>query len=448
VNAARFTIQIKRFLRAGATMKRLLAFVLTGMILVIAAQADMYARGGGGGGGRGGGGGGGGRGGGGGGFSPSAGGSRPVSPSTSARRSGGGGQKAAAKQSGGSQAGARPGAAQSAARPAGGAAGQGATAAGQRAGAGAAAANRTAGSHPTSGQLNNFLDVPAGAAAGKVAGAAKGGGAAADFLQGGGAVAAGAVAGTAVGTAAAGRTRTDAGRTGTPRENLAQNRPDRIENRGERQGDRNQRRDEIRSQYEKNNPGNFWEENPGWAAWTITRPFAWATWGSIGSWCGYSGAPTSYGYGEDVYYSGDQVYQGDQPVATAEEYADQAATIADSTPSSTPGTNDWLPLGVFAITQDAQASGAEPTIYMQLAISKQGVISGTLKNTLSGKVETLEGMADEKSQRVAWSIAGQERPIMETGLSNLTQDASPALIHFADGQTQQWLMVRIPEPKT
>ena len=34
---------------------------------------------------------------------------------------------------------------------------------------------------------------------------------------------------------------------------------------------------------------------------------------------------------------------------------------------------------------------------------------------------------------------------METGLSNLTQDTAPALIHFADGQTQQWLMVRMPE---
>jgi hypothetical protein len=85
---------------------------------------------------------------------------------------------------------------------------------------------------------------------------------------------------------------------------------------------------------------------------------------------------------------------------------------------------------------------------MQLAISKQGVISGTLKNTGTSKVQSLEGMADKKSQRVAWGVAGQQRPIMETGLSNLTQDTAPALIHFADGQTQQWLMVRIPEPKT
>jgi hypothetical protein len=167
----------------------------------------------------------------------------------------------------------------------------------------------------------------------------------------------------------------------------------------------------------------------------------------VGSWCGYSEEPVSYNYGEDVYYSGDQVYSGDQPIATTEEYTEQAAAIAGSAPAETPASSDWLPLGVFALTQDGQASGAAPSLYMQLAISKQGVISGTLKNTLTGKVQPLEGMADKTSQRVAWTVVGQERPIMETGLENLTEDSSPALIHFADGQTQQWLMVRIPEPK-
>ncbi len=319
-----------------------------------------------------------------------------------------------------------------------------AAAAGQRPAAGGGAANAAAGKRPTSGQVNNFLDVSGGAtgAAGAAA-AARGGGAAADFLQGGTT----ALAAGAVGGAIAAGTRVDAGRPGTAGQNLTQNRPDRIENRGERQGTRDQRRDEIRNQYNDNNPGSFWEQNPGWAAFAVTRPLAWATWGALGSWCGYGGQPMSYGYGEDVYYSGDQVYSGDQPVATTEEYAEQAATLASSVPSETPGKSDWLPLGVFALTQDGQASGAQPSLYVQLAISKQGVISGTLKNTLTGKAEPIEGMADKESQRVAWGVVDQQRPIMETGLSSLTQDTSPALIHFADGQTQQWLMVRIPEPK-
>lgn len=235
------------------------------------------------------------------------------------------------------------------------------------------------------------------------------------------------------------------GRPGTPGDNLAQNRPGRIENRDQRQGDRNQRRDEIRDQYHEHNPGDFWHENPLFATWAVTRPFAWASWGSVGSWCGYSEAAMPYSYGENVYYADDQVYYGDQPVATAEEYTQQAAALAATDPAAAPAQGDWMPLGVFALTQDGQASGAPPSLYMQLAISKQGVIAGTLKNTTSGKTDTLDGMADTKSQRVAWTVAGQQRPIVETGLANLTQDTAPALIHFADGQTQQWLMVRMPE---
>jgi hypothetical protein len=40
------------------------------------------------------------------------------------------------------------------------------------------------------------------------------------------------------------------------------------------------------------------------------------------------------------------------------------------------------------------------------------------------------------------------RPIVETGLSSLTQDNFPVLVHFANGETQQWLLVRLEEPKT
>ena len=238
----------------------------------------------------------------------------------------------------------------------------------------------------------------------------------------------------------------DLGRPGTGRENFAQNRPERIENRGQRQGDRNERRDEIRDQCQEHHPGDFWQQYPGWAAWAVTRPWAWASWGAVGSWCGYEES-VPYSYGENIYYSDDQVYYGDQVVATAAEYAQQAEALATAEPSAPPEKADWLPLGVFALTQDGQASGAEPSLFMQLAISKQGVISGTFKNSLTGKVQPLEGMADKKSQRVAWVVTDQQRPIMETGLANLTQDASPALIHFVDGQTQQWLMVRLPEPK-
>jgi hypothetical protein len=66
------------------------------------------------------------------------------------------------------------------------------------------------------------------------------------------------------------------------------------------------------------------------------------------------------------------------------------------------------------------------------------------RTTLTRK---LNGMVDKKTQRSAWVVQGKESPIMETGISNLTKDEAPALLHFADGQTQQWLLVRMEEPE-
>ncbi len=80
-------------------------------------------------------------------------------------------------------------------------------------------------------------------------------------------------------------------------------------------------------------------------------------------------------------------------------------------------------------------------------MNKEGVISGTLRNEATGETQTLEGMIDKKSQRAAWCVQGKSWPIVETGLSNLTKDTFPALLHFSDGQTQQWLLVRLEDPK-
>ena len=166
----------------------------------------------------------------------------------------------------------------------------------------------------------------------------------------------------------------------------------------------------------------------------------------IGSWFPWNWSePIYYSYGNNIYYEGNTVYYGDEAVASSEEYAQQARTLATS--ATEPADDvEWLPLGVFAITQDGQASGPPPTIFLQLAVDKQGILAGTVTNTETNVVQPIEGAVDQETQRSAWVVEGQDWPIMETGLANLTKDEAPALLHFADGQTQQWLLVRVEEP--
>jgi len=251
--------------------------------------------------------------------------------------------------------------------------------------------------------------------------------------------------------------RPDAGRPGSPGDNLAQNRPGRIENREQWQDWRQNNLSDIHDYWHANNgyfddwfDGNWWNNGlidapyvPNFAFW------AWAGWGGVSNWVDYGWSdPVYYNYGENVYYDDGSVYYGDQVVCTEEVYAQQAEAIATSVPETPPAAEDWMPLGVFAVTSDGQSTGVAPTMYLQLAVSKQGVINGTFQNTTTGSVQEIEGMVDKQTQRAAWTVVGKSRPLMESGVGNLTEDSTPVLVHFADGTTQQWLLVRLPEPGT
>jgi len=395
--------------------------------------------------------------------------SRPSTPSVSRPSLPSAGRPSAGIAAGGlPNAGSRPGvgAPGAGARPGVGAPGAGARPSVGAPGVGARPGMGTPGveGRPSAGDLQGFLNIgpSTGAIGGGVAarpggsnlGVAAGGGAAAAFLKGGGLGDRPMAGQLPVGGRLENRTdlagnRTDRvdARTDVRSDRMA-NRPDRIENREQWQDNRFERRDEVRDQVRDNYPRlDFWSDYPGWAAMRITRPYRWATWGAVTGWVGYGWSePVSYNYGDTVYYQGDTVYQGDEVIATAGEYTQQAETIAASAPEVAPAEADWMPLGVFALSQDGQPSGPAPSLFLQLAISKEGIIRGMLNNTATGKTQDIEGMADKASQRCAWTVAGQSRPIMETGISNLTQDTAPSLVHFADGQTQQWLMVRLEEP--
>ena len=154
--------------------------------------------------------------------------------------------------------------------------------------------------------------------------------------------------------------------------------------------------------------------------------------------------PIAYNYGNNVTYQNNQVYYGEQPVASAEQYYDQASTLAESAPATDAAAGDWMPLGVFALVQKEES---EPHFIMQLAVNKSGAIAGNYTDVIGGTNVPVQGAVDKKTQRAAWTVGKNKATVCETGIYNLTRDEAPALIHMGKDKTQQWLLVRLKQPQ-
>jgi len=238
-------------------------------------------------------------------------------------------------------------------------------------------------------------------------------------------------------------------RSGT-RQDRRDTRPNSPQDRADRRQDRGQN---VRNEFKDNHPrADFWSDHPNAAIRRANRPYRWATWAALGGWYGGSsgdGQYYDYGEGGNCYYEDDQVYYDGEPIATAEEYADQAMGYAEAganTIDEAVAANsdiEWMPLGVFALVHE---DGGEPTLYMQLQIAQDGTIGGTYANTAKDTSETIQGSVDKESQRAAWTVGDNYNTVIETGLYNLTKDEAPALIHFGTEKTQEWLLVRMDDP--
>jgi hypothetical protein len=171
----------------------------------------------------------------------------------------------------------------------------------------------------------------------------------------------------------------------------------------------------------------------------------------LGGWfvVGGGGQYYDYGSGGNCYSEDGMVYYDDEPIATEEEYSEQALGIADvgaqTIDAAIAADTDieWMSLGVFALVHESQG---EPTMTMQLQIAQDGTISGTYVNSVSGSTQTIKGSVDKETQRAAWTIGDKSQTVVETGLYNLTMDEAPALLHFGTEKTQEWLLVRLEDP--
>jgi hypothetical protein len=195
-------------------------------------------------------------------------------------------------------------------------------------------------------------------------------------------------------------------------------------------------------------PVVHWHWHTGWNRYPASWWWRGSTWSALTGWFVWSWTnPYHYGYGTTVVYRDNDIYVNNRQVATIEAYHEQAIRIAQNVPEDLDGEQiEWMPLGVFAISE---ASGADQGMLIQLAVSREGVISGAFYNEITDSVRPLVGSVDSTSQRAAWRFADEEdcEIIMETGIYNLTQEESTALVHFGSGKVQTWVLVRLHEPE-
>lgn len=185
---------------------------------------------------------------------------------------------------------------------------------------------------------------------------------------------------------------------------------------------------------------NAWKPGPQWH-WHQHhyQPWAWASWAAVGAWIGTSASPVTYNY----YVTDGVVYNGEAQVGSAAQEAEAAQTLAGAGREQT-ADGVWMPLGVFTVVPTPDA---KPEVTIQLALAKDGTIGGSYYHSGVKVTLPVQGAVDKASQKAAWKIGedAADAVVMETGLDNLTRDRSPVLLHFADGVTETWTLIRLDE---
>ena len=155
-----------------------------------------------------------------------------------------------------------------------------------------------------------------------------------------------------------------------------------------------------------------------------------------------------YGPGGNVFYRESVVYVDGAAYSTADAYYQQARAIALAAPDldeAAAARLEWLPLGVFAITRKGVT---ETNTYLQLAVTREGILGGTYFNEATGASRPIEGTVDNNTQRAAWTFADGNNSefVVETSFYNLTQDEVPVLVHFGPDRTQEGRLIRVEPP--
>lgn len=180
----------------------------------------------------------------------------------------------------------------------------------------------------------------------------------------------------------------------------------------------------------------------------LWRPAAWATLANWGAW----------DWATPYYYDNGNAYPiTDTSGTTTSSYNTTPMQSYTTTPSqptwpqpvqntqTTQVEGDWLPLGIFAVSSQANAA-AQTNRFLQLAINRNGEISGVLFNSATDAAQDLIGTVNSNTQMAYWSLANRPgAPVASTGIYNLTEDQTSINVRFSDGSNQTWTLVRLQQ---
>ena len=139
-----------------------------------------------------------------------------------------------------------------------------------------------------------------------------------------------------------------------------------------------------------------------------------STWPAINTWFGVDWPAIDYYYGDNITYVDNNVCLYGQPIATAADYYQSAADLAQTgeqadIPSEPPppkrpaggapvdqANAQWLPLGVFEAIPGGEKSSK---MTFQLAVNKDGIVRGNYYNTGDNNVQQVQGAVDKQTQR-------------------------------------------------
>ena len=194
--------------------------------------------------------------------------------------------------------------------------------------------------------------------------------------------------------------------------------------------------------------------------------------------------PVYYNYGDNIVYRGDMVYINGVPYVSADRYYEQGLELArqgekttviqiqqpqtvettvttsadkpldvpmptlpiDPEKQSSDPSEQWMPLGTFALLQDEESGESDRII--QLAMNRGGILRGNLYDQKADKLLPIQGAVDQETQRVAFLVAGEDEKVYECGLWNLTQESLPLLVQEGRGRSETIKAVRLQENET